>query len=68
MILLSLAYEAMEALAQEQGRLSLQTHLDALKSQTERNRLGQFHSLDGVQRNPGKGISDFIRATQLECV
>ena len=39
---LSSVCEMMEEQALEQERLSLQIRLDALKSQAERNRLGQF--------------------------
>jgi hypothetical protein len=41
----------MKQLPQEQERLSLQTRLDAMKSQTERNRLGQFATPTSLARD-----------------
>lgn len=40
-----------EDLTQEQGRLSLQTRLDAMKSQAERNRLGRFATPTSLARD-----------------
>ena len=51
MIWPSLACEAMRQLPQEQERLSLQTRLDAMKSQAERNRLGQFATPTSLARD-----------------
>jgi adenine-specific DNA-methyltransferase len=51
MIWPSLDCEMMEELTQEQGRLSLQTRLDATKSQDERNRLGQFATPTSLARD-----------------
>lgn len=41
----------MEELTQEQERLSLQARLDAMKSQAERNRLGQFGTPTSLARD-----------------
>src|SRR3972149_1430647 len=51
MIWPSLACEAMRQLPQEQERLNLQTRLDAVKSQAERNRLGQFATPTSLARD-----------------
>jgi adenine-specific DNA-methyltransferase len=51
MIWPSLVCEAMRQLPQEQERLSLQTRLDAMKSQAERNRLGQFATPTSLARD-----------------
>ena len=41
----------MEELVQEQYRLSMQQHLDAEKTQSERNKLGQFATPTALARD-----------------